>query len=62
MRGRPRRPARPAEAHALGLRVVVWTVSEADDMLALARLGVDGIITDYPDRAIEALAPWRSRN
>ena len=45
------------EAHALGLRVVVWTVNEVEDMLALARLGVDGIITDYPDRAVEALAP-----
>ena len=50
-----------AEAHALGLRVVVWTVNEVADMLALARLGVDGIITDYPDRAVEALEPWRSR-
>lgn len=50
-----------AEAHALDLRVVVWTVNEVDEMLALARLGVDGIITDYPDRALEALAPWRSR-
>ena len=49
------------EAHALGLKVVVWTVNEVDEMLALARLGVDGIITDYPDRAVEALAPWRSR-
>ena len=48
-----------AEAHALGLRVVVWTVNETDEMLALARLGVDGIITDYPDRAVDALAPWR---
>ena len=48
-----------AEAHALGLRVVVWTVNEVDDMLALARLGANGIITDYPDRAVEALAPWR---
>ena len=28
-------------------------------MQALARLGVDGIVTDYPDRAVEALAPWR---
>ena len=45
------------EAHALGLRVVVWTVNEADEMLALDRLGVDGIITDYPDRALEALRP-----
>ena len=49
------------EAHALGLRVVVWTVNEVDEMRALATLGVDGIITDYPNRAIEALAPWRSR-
>ena len=49
-----------AEAHALGLRVVVWTVNEAADMLALARLGVDGIISDYPDRALAALAPWRA--
>ena len=49
------------EAHALGLRVVVWTVNEADSMLDLARLGVDGIITDYPDRALDALAPWRPR-
>ena len=46
-----------AEAHALGLRVVVWTVNEVADMLALARLGVDGIITDYPDRALGAFRP-----
>lgn len=49
------------EAHTLGQRVVVWTVNEVDAMLELARLGVDGIITDYPDRALEALASWRSR-
>lgn len=50
------------EAHTLGLRVVVWTVNEVEDMLDLARLGVDGIITDYPDRALDALAPRRPRN
>ena len=49
------------EAHALGLRVVVWTVNEVEEMLDLARLGVDGIITDYPNRALDALAPWRAR-
>lgn len=49
-----------AEARTLGLKVVVWTVNEMPDMEALARLGVDGIVTDYPDRALEALAPWRS--
>ena len=51
-----------AEAHALGLKVVVWTVNEVGEMSALARMGVDGIITDYPDRAIEALASGRRRD
>ncbi len=48
-----------AEARDLGLKVIVWTVNEVREMQAMARLGVDGIVTDYPDRAIEALAPWR---
>ncbi len=38
------------EAHRLGLTVVVWTVNEPARMGALIDLGVDGIITDYPDR------------
>jgi len=41
------------EAKALGLRVVVWTVNEVPDMHELIVLGVDGIITDYPDRLHE---------
>jgi len=42
--------ARVAEAHALGLRVVPWTVNESADMANLLAQGVDGIITDQPDR------------
>lgn len=38
------------DAHKLGLRVIVWTVNDPGDMASLIELGVDGIITDYPDR------------
>ena len=38
------------KAHQVGLKVVPWTVNEKDNMLRLIRLGVDGLISDYPDR------------
>jgi glycerophosphoryl diester phosphodiesterase len=37
------------QAHALGLRVVPWTVNEPADMQRLLALNVDGMITDRPD-------------
>ena len=49
-------PTDLTEAHALGLRVVVWTVNEPADIEAMLDLGVDGIISDYPDRVREAMA------
>ena len=48
--------ARIEDAHARGLAVKVWTVNDEDRMNHLIDLGVDGIITDYPDRLRRVLA------
>ncbi|MDP1900274.1 MAG: glycerophosphodiester phosphodiesterase [Rubrivivax sp.] len=44
-----------AEAHALGLKVIPWTVNDAALMDRLIAWGVDGLISDYPDRLRSAL-------
>ncbi|MDD9904604.1 MAG: glycerophosphodiester phosphodiesterase [Rhodospirillaceae bacterium] len=44
------------EARSLGLKVVVWTVNDSARMETLIDLGVDGIITDYPDRLRTVMA------
>ncbi|WP_048440065.1 glycerophosphodiester phosphodiesterase [Caenimonas sp. SL110] len=38
------------EAQGLGLKVIPWTVNTPADMERFISWGVDGIITDYPDR------------
>ena len=38
------------KAKALGLKVIAWTVNEPGDIARMLELGVDGIISDYPDR------------
>lgn len=49
-------PGDVAEAHALGLKVLPWTVNDPPEMRKLIELGVDGIITDYPDRLRTVMA------
>jgi len=49
-------PSRVSEAHGLSLSVLPWTANERADMERLLDLGVDGIITDYPDRLREVMA------
>ena len=38
-----------------GLAVNTWTVDEPDRIVALAELGVDGVVTNVPDVALRAL-------
>lgn len=49
------KPKTTEEAHRMGMKVMVWTVNDPEEMKKLAELGVDGIITDYPDVAFSAL-------
>ena len=41
--------------HEKNVEVVVWTVNEETDIRKVIALGVDGIISDYPDRVIRLL-------
>jgi glycerophosphoryl diester phosphodiesterase len=43
-------------AHALGLKVIPWTVNDTDAMRAQIGYGVDGLITDYPTLLRSVLA------
>jgi glycerophosphoryl diester phosphodiesterase len=44
------------EAHKLGMEVIPWTVDDVATMQSLIDAGVDGLITDYPDRLRALLA------
>ncbi|MDG4857037.1 glycerophosphodiester phosphodiesterase family protein [Streptomyces sp. T-3] len=48
--------AMTSAAHARGLKVVPWTCDDPATIEALMDMGVDGIITDYPDRVRKIMA------
>lgn len=41
------------KCHAQNIKLIPWTVNDVASMRGLVRLGVDGIITDYPNRIAE---------
>ena len=42
-------------ARKLNLKIIPWTVNEPGDIARMLALGVDGIISDYPDRVLAEL-------
>lgn len=44
-------PELVAEVHRRRMKIIPWTVNDVEEMKRLLELGVDGIITDYPDLA-----------
>jgi glycerophosphoryl diester phosphodiesterase len=41
------------DAHQRGLKVITWTVNRPEDIKKMLNIGVDGIISNYPDRLSE---------
>lgn len=37
------------KCHALGIKIIPWTLNSTKDITYLMNLGIDGIITDYPN-------------
>ena len=44
-----------AACHRQHIKILPWTVNDEKKMIELKAMGVDGIISDYPDRGIKVL-------
>jgi glycerophosphoryl diester phosphodiesterase len=49
------RPHLVEVARSFNVRVQVWTVNEDPDLARMLAMGVDGIVTDYPDRLLRLM-------
>jgi glycerophosphoryl diester phosphodiesterase len=49
------RPRFLEAARESNVRVQVWTVNEEEDLARMLKLGVDGILTDFPDRLLRLM-------
>jgi glycerophosphoryl diester phosphodiesterase len=53
-------PELVTEAHMNGLQVVTWTINEPAQIRSLVAAGLDGIMSDYPDRVVAVLNEQQS--
>jgi glycerophosphoryl diester phosphodiesterase len=44
------------EARSEGCGVIVWTVDEVDELPLLCELGIDGVVSNFPDKIMKALS------
>jgi len=51
-----------ARAHHQGIKIIVWTLDTEDEMEKFISMGVDGIVTDHPDRLIRILEKKSNSN
>lgn len=49
-------------AHKNNLEIWQWTVNKVEEMQALVNVGVDGIITNYPDKALAIVSNIKDEN
>ncbi|MEM9545415.1 MAG: glycerophosphodiester phosphodiesterase family protein [Bacteroidota bacterium] len=40
------------------IQIIPWTVNDEQDIVEMLKLGVDGIISDYPDRVVEIVSSY----
>jgi glycerophosphoryl diester phosphodiesterase len=50
-----------AKVHALKMKILPWTVDEEKDMAALGQMGVDGIITNSPDKLVKIYGSYQTK-
>ncbi|WP_010599329.1 glycerophosphodiester phosphodiesterase [Pedobacter agri] len=49
------------KVHEKNMLILPWTVDKEEDMIALAKLGVDGIITNSPDLLIRLMGSYQKK-
>ncbi|HEX8607310.1 MAG TPA: glycerophosphodiester phosphodiesterase family protein [Pedobacter sp.] len=50
-----------AKVHAMDMLILPWTVDEEKDMASLGLLGVDGIITNSPDKLVKMYGSYQGK-